>query len=401
MIGGFGMPANEMMLGEICVFLAGSAFPKNAQGNSAGDYPFIKVSDMNLPKNSRHIISAKNWISTAKASDLKVKLHPRNSIVFAKIGEALKAERLRILASNTAIDNNMMVAIPKEPVNPYYLFLLLETVHLASYAEGSALPYLRQQDLEQIQVNVPPLYTQKKIVQHIKNIDDKIELNNQINDYLEQLGYALYRQFFVNTESNAWVKGTLSDIGNIIGGATPSKAKSEYYTNEGIAWITPRDLSINKSKFISHGETDITPLGLKNSSARLLPSGTVLFSSRAPIGYIAIANGEVATNQGFKSVIPKARVGTAFVYYFLKDNLNIIEGMASGSTFREVSGAVIKNIPVAIPSNKILASFNEKSRGIFQRQLVLEQESNYLAVLRDTLLPKLMSGEIDVSQVEI
>src|SRR5699024_8591273 len=104
-----------------------------------------------------------------------------------------------------------------------------------------------------------------------------------------------------------------------------SKAKPEYYTDNGIAWITPKDLSIDKSKFISHGENDITELGLKNSSATIMPEGTVLFSSRAPIGYIAIAGGDVTTNQGFKSVVPKANIGTAYVYFFLKHNLPIIE----------------------------------------------------------------------------
>ena len=122
-----------------------------------------------------------------------------------------------------------------------------------------------------------------------------------------------------------WREGTISDLGNVIGGSTPSKAKPEYYTERGIAWITPKDLSVNKNKFIARGADDITELGLRNSSAKLMPRGTVLFSSRAPIGYIAIASGEVCTNQGFKSIIPNGSVGTAFIYYFLIENLQTIE----------------------------------------------------------------------------
>ena len=129
-------------------------------------------------------------------------------------------------------------------------------------------------------------------------------------------------------------------MGTVIGGSTPSKARPEYYTKNGIAWITPKDLSINRSKFITHGESDITELGLKNSSATVMPEGTVLFSSRAPIGYIAIAAGNITTNQGFKSVVPNAEIGTAYVYYYLKQNLSMIERLASGSTFKEVSGVV-------------------------------------------------------------
>src|SRR5699024_2005049 len=145
----------------------------------------------------------------------------------------------------------------------------------------------------------------------------------------------------INNADPEWQQGTISDLGTVVGGSTPSKSKPEYYTENGIAWITPKDLSVNKAKFISHGENDITELGLKNSSASIMPEGTVLFSSRAPIRYIAIAAGKVTTNQGFKAVIPKPEIGTAFVYYFLKHNLSIIEGMASGSTFKEVSGSTM------------------------------------------------------------
>ena len=163
-----------------------------------------------------------------------------------------------------------------------------------------------------------------------------------VNDNLEQQAQSYFQELFVDNADPEWAIGTISDLGTVVGGSTPSKAKPEYYTESGIAWITPKDLSINKSKFVSHGENDITELGLKNSSAAIMPEGTVLFSSRAPIGYIAIAAGEVTTNQGFKSVVPKPEIGTPFVYFFLKNALPVIEGMASGSTFKEVSGSTMK-----------------------------------------------------------
>ncbi len=132
-----------------------------------------------------------------------------------------------------------------------------------------------------------------------------------------------------------------------------------------------------------------------------MPEGTVLFSSRAPIGYIAIAAGEVTTNQGFKSVIPKPEIGTPFVYFFLKCNLRMIEGMASGSTFKEVSGSTMKNIPTVIPDPDTLSRFNDFCAPIFAQQRVLEAQNRSLAALRDSLLPKLMSGEIDVSGIQL
>ena len=196
-----------------------------------------------------------------------------------------------------------------------------------------------------------------------------------------------------------WREGTLSDLGDVIGGSTPSKAKPEYYTEIGIAWITPKDLSINKNKFIAHGADDITELGLRNSSARLMPRGTVLFSSRAPIGYIAIASGEVCTNQGFKSIVPKPNVGTVYIYYFLIENLQPIENMASGSTFKEVSGTTMKSVPAIVPDEDTLRRFQEECTSIFDMQELLEAENRQLAALRDTFLPRLMSGELSVADL--
>ena len=198
-----------------------------------------------------------------------------------------------------------------------------------------------------------------------------------------------------------WREGTISDLGDVVGGSTPSKSKPEYYSDQGIAWITPRDLSANRNKFISKGAEDITELGLGNSSARLMPRGTVLFSSRAPIGYIAVAKNEVSTNQGFKSIVPRENVGTAFVYYFLRENLEIIESMASGSTFKEVSGTTMKRIPAVIPSDDILRCFQEECAPIFEKQELLESENSRLVEIRDTLLPRLMSGELSISSTDV
>ena len=222
-----------------------------------------------------------------------------------------------------------------------------------------------------------------------------------LNKNLEQQAEALFHSLFIENANPIWEDGVLSDLGTVVAGGTPSKTKPEYYSEQGIAWITPKDLSLNKSKFISRGEIDISELGLSKSSATKMPTGTVLFSSRAPIGYIAIAANEVTTNQGFKSVVPNENVGTAFMYYLLKFLLPTIEGMASGSTFKEISGAGMKSVPVVIPDNETIEKFNAFCTPIFQQQEVLEAENSRLADIRDTLLPKLMSGQLDVSDIDL
>ena len=285
----------------------------------------------------------------------------------------------------------------------YYFHTPIGQHKLLSNASQVGVPALARPSstFQQIEVVLPELSIQKRVVEIISTIQKKIANNQELNDNLEQQAQSYFQELFVDNADPEWAIGTISDLGTVVGGSTPSKAKPEYYTESGIAWITPKDLSINKSKFVSHGENDITELGLRNSSASLMPEGTVLFSSRAPIGYIAIAAGEVTTNQGFKSVVPKPEIGTPFVYFFLKNTLPVIEGMASGSTFKEVSGSTMKNVSAVIPDAETLAKFSDFCAPIFAQQRILEEQNQSLATLRDNLLPKLMSGEIDVSAVQL
>ncbi|TDP56416.1 restriction endonuclease subunit S [Aminicella lysinilytica] len=146
-----------------------------------------------------------------------------------------------------------------------------------------------------------------------------------------------------------WKECTISEIGTVVGGATPSTKIVENYEGGTIAWITPKDLSTFKGRYISNGDRNITEMGLKSCSTQLLPKDTVLFSSRAPIGYVAIAENEVCTNQGFKSVIPNSDTDPLFLFYLLKYNKSKIENMGSGTTFKEVSGNTMKSIKVNIP----------------------------------------------------
>ena len=183
-----------------------------------------------------------------------------------------------------------------------------------------------------------------------------------------------------------WVERKISDIGTVVGGATPSTKKPENYEDGKIAWITPKDLSTFSGRYIERGERNITEIGLKSCSTQLLPPNTVLFSSRAPIGYVAIAANEVCTNQGFKSVIPNENTAPLFLFYLLKYNKDKIEGMGSGTTFKEVSGNTMKNIVVNVPTDKkvqekiaaTLGSIDEKIEENEQINNNLEQQAKAL-----------------------
>ena len=330
-----------------------------------------------------------------------------NDIVFARTGGSTGRNYFYDGSDGVFVYAGFLIkfSIDPEKVNPKYVKYYCRSKQyndwVQSFNTGSTRGNINAQTFGNMEIPLPERKQQDYLVSILEPIDEKIKNNKQVNDNLEQQAQSYFQELFVDNASPEWTTGTISDLGTVVGGSTPSKAKPEYYTESGIAWITPKDLSINKSKFVSHGENDITELGLKNSSAAIMPEGTVLFSSRAPIGYIAIAAGEVTTNQGFKSVVPKPEIGTPFVYFFLKNTLPVIEGMASGSTFKEVSGSTMKNVPAVIPDAETLAKFSDFCAPIFAQQRILEEQNQSLATLRDNLLPKLMSGEIDVSAVQL
>ncbi|MFQ3382610.1 restriction endonuclease subunit S [Escherichia coli] len=160
-----------------------------------------------------------------------------------------------------------------------------------------------------------------------------------------------------------WEWVTLATVGEIVGGGTPKSDNPQFWAKNGIKWITPADLYGLKGKCITSGARDISPAGLSNSSARLMPKGSVLFSSRAPIGYVAIADAELSTNQGFKSCVPYIKESAEYIYYFLLASAKKIDAEASGTTFKEVSGAIVSKILLPLPplseQLKIVSRANE------------------------------------------
>ena len=291
----------------------------------------------------------------------------------------------------------------------FYYFLKYRTPYWLGNVNGSVMVHITKGTMEKQSIRIPVnLSDQRKIAGILSALDSKIENNNKINANLESQAQALFKSWFVDFTPfkdqpfvdselgpipQGWKVGKLGDIGEIVGGSTPSKSKPEYYTTHGIAWLTPKDLSTSKAKFTSRGEIDITDEGYNSTSTKLMPRGSVLFSSRAPIGYLTIAKNEICTNQGFKSLVPNG-AGTGFIYYTLRHLTPQIENRATGSTFKEASATLMRSVETIVPPTSILNKFEELLRPILQFQEKKEEENQRLAALRDTLLPKLMSGEI-------
>ncbi|WP_235713561.1 restriction endonuclease subunit S [Ligilactobacillus acidipiscis] len=180
----------------------------------------------------------------------------------------------------------------------------------------------------------------------------------------------------------------MSDVGTVVGGGTPSKKVPDYW-NGNIPWLSPKDLSNHPRVFTSHGENCITQDGLDNSSTKLLPQNTVLFSSRAPIGYLSIASNQIATNQGFESVVPNKDYPFWFVYELLKSETPKIISEASGSTFKEISGGRLKQHEVSVPMSTDVMKYNSVFLPLFDKIRQSEEEIDELSQIKSALLNKL------------
>ena len=399
------MKTREVKLGEVANVKGGKRIPKGiGLMNIPNGHPYIRVRDLNN-KRLLELDNSYEYVDNETQKVISKYTVKTGDVVLSIVGTIGLVAIVGRTLDGANLTENCVKLSSFHGVNRDFLYYYLRSdcgqQEIRCGTVGAGQAKLPIKNVQNIAINLPDYTTQERIASLLLSIDRKIELNQKINDNLEQQAVTYFQELYINNANPMWQIGTISDLGTVVGGSTPSKTKPEYYTNNGIAWITPKDLSINKSKFISHGENDITELGLKNSSATVMPKGTVLFSSRAPIGYIAIASNEVTTNQGFKSVVPYLEIGTAFVYFFLKHSLPVIESAASGSTFKEISGSAMKNIPAIIPDRSTLDQFNSFCAPIFAQQKILEDQNYSLAMLRDSLLPKLMSGAIDIASIQL
>ena len=257
------------------------------------------------------------------------------------------------------------------------------------HTDGSVRGGITWDDICRLELPIPPIEKQLEIVNSYKAITERIALKQKINDNLEAQATSIYHALF--DEQNTWSKGNISDFGEVVGGATPSKNIDEYFCSDGIVWLTPKDLTSTRKKFIYKGEIDITKVAYHSCSTKLLPKGSILLTSRAPVGYVAIAMTELCTNQGFKSIIPKNEFETAFIYYFLKENKQLLESYSSGTTFMEISGNVLKKIPVSIPTEELVKKFDLICKPIFAYQIKIEEELSKLLELQCTIIKRISS----------
>ena len=404
------MEWKEVRLGDVCTRVCSGGTPKSTNlSYYGGEIPWLNTKEIDFNR----IYSTEKTITDSGLNNSSAKWIVPNTVTVAMYGAtAGKSCIVKVpMTTNQACCN---LTINDEVADYEFVYYTLKNDYttLASLANGGAQQNLNAQIIKDYVLQMPSLADQRRIASILSSLDRKIELNNKINADLEEMAQAIFKNWFVDFEPfkdgkfvdselgmipEGWKVGRLNEIADVVGGSTPSKAKPEYYTQKGIAWLTPKDLSNHPAVYTSRGEIDITKEGYNSTSTKLMPKGTILFTSRAPIGYISIAQNDICTNQGFKSLVPK-KAGTCFLYCFLKYVTPEIENKSTGSTFKEASGSLMKSLKVIMPEQKVFEDFETIVSPLFARIESLEKESSRLSLLRDTLLPRLMSGELEVPE---
>ena len=307
-------------------------------------------------------------------------------------------------------DGNLTWIKKSDKLCPQFLYYFLCSsagrLKLENISIGTTQKAITIVGLKSVIIPFPPVQTQQKIAKVLSTIDEKIELNNKINENLEQQAQAIFKSWFVDFESlggampKDWEEGTISDIAeDIICGKTPSTSNKEYY-GEDVPFITIPDMHSNV--FVTKTERCLSKLGANSQIKKLLPSNSICVSCIATAGLVSLTSVESQTNQQINSIIPKSDISPYFIYLLLKSlSDRIIMLGSSGSTTCNLNKGQFAKIEIVIPDKGILNKYHRLVEPMFLQINNLQYENEQLIQLRDTLLPKLMSGEIDVEKVEV
>jgi len=330
----------------------------------------------------------------------------------------------------------------------------------SNFISGAAIPRVVLRDFKKAEIVIPPLEVQDKIASTLNSFDDRIALLRETNTTLEAIAQALFKSWFVDFDpvhANAdllpspsgrgaggegnysssphpsplpegegvvlppeiaalfsdsfeaselglvpkgWLVAPIGNVVEIVGGGTPNTKEPEYWEPGEFSWTTPKDLSGLQSPVLLKTERLLSAKGVSKVSSGLLPIGTLLLSSRAPIGYLAIAQIPLAINQGYIAILPSSQLQPLYMYFWLKQNMDVIKSRSNGSTFMEISKKAFRPIPMLVPVAGVLDKFLDIVNPIFTRLTENEKQAQNLTTLRDTLLPRLISGQLRLPGAE-
>lgn len=312
--------------------------------------------------------------------------------------------------------------------NPRYVYYTLKTLDLTGYNSGSAQPSLNRNYIYGMKLQVPVRTVQDAVVEVLQALDDRIDLLRQTNATLESIAQALFKSWFIDFDPvraqaegrepegmdaataalfpaefeesalglipKGWEVAPIGDLVVAVGGSTPDTKTPAFWEPAVHHWTSPKDLSSATSPVLLDTERKVSTAGLAKISSGLLPSGSLLMSSRAPIGYLTLTQVPVAINQGYIAMPPGFKLPPLYLYFWCKANMDGIKGRANGTTFMEISKKAFRPIPALLPPKQVIDSFVEFAGSLFNRLVANERQARTLVELRDALLPRLISGKL-------
>lgn len=387
--------------------------PKRSESRYwGGDIKWASAKDV-AQTSSRYITETLETITEEGVKHSAAKVLPKDTIVITARGTV---GELRLLGQPMAFNQSCYGLVSKDNIDNMYLFYALKyiTDSIKSASYGTVFDTITKKTFDLLEIPYPSYEEQIKISSILDSLDRKIELNQKMNTTLEEMAMTLYKHWFVDfgpfqdgefVESElgmipkGWKAKKLGDLYDTSSGGTPSRRKTEYYQDGTINWLKTKELNDN---FIFETEEKITELGLENSSAKVFPKNTVIIAMYgATVGKLGILSEPSSTNQACCAVIEKNQsFSYVLVYLYLLFNRTKIVGLANGGAQQNINQQIIRDLPIVVPTEKALNIIQPKLLELFELIRTNEQENRYLINLRDYLLPRLLSGEIDVSQAE-
>lgn len=402
----------ERPLGELTENFDGIRVPVKEVDRRPGPYPYYGASGI-IDYVDRFLFDGEYLLIAEDGENLRTRTTP---VAFLARGQFWVNNHAHIVRGNEEADSR-------------FLMYSLAVADISGYLTGSTMPKLTQGNMNRIPLLAPPLSEQRAIAHILGTLDDKIELNRQMNETLEAMASALFKSWFVDFDPvrakakgrppagmdaataalfpdcfqdselgnipKGWRDAAIGDVVRAVGGSTPSTDEPRFW-NGTINFATPKDMASLTCSVLLETERRITREGLEMISSGLLPKGTVLMSSRAPIGYLAIAEVPVAVNQGFIAMVCDLELPNYYVLHWTRENMETIIGNANGTTFLEVSKKNFRPIRVLVPTEQVVQRFVATIEPLHRRVVANLVESRTLAAIRDALLPKLISGEMQV-----
>ncbi len=339
-------------------------------------------------------------------------------VAMTEQGEGLLGSAARVPDDGRFLHNQrigLVQVMDSDLLDKRFLYWAFNSSNVRAQIRGSAtgakVKHTAPERIRKVRLAVPDVPVQRAIASVLDAYDDLIATNQRRIQLLEDAARRLYREWFVhlrfpgnesvpvrNGVPKGWVDQTFGDVVNAVGGGTPSTSRSEYWNGE-IVWVTPTDVTRNNCLVLLDSEKKITEAGLNNSSAKLIPAETILMTSRASIGYFALMDMPVCTNQGFISILPRIGDSRMFLLFNLLARVEEMKALATGSTFKELSKKSFKALPILWPSHSVLVAFEEAVYPLIQQTRLIKRQSEQLRLARDLLLPKLMSGQLGVSRI--